>query len=491
MGDPQVELKALDDPSLEEDDILQICRRSDAAEVARKAFMHGGISHTLFRLLLPWFVEDMEKNPNYKRWYRSGMPDYRDFDADLSALHTQLGDKDWPYREILENSGIEVCPTTVVNSRFARENLSREQCISWLEQWRDEHALDEPNLMLALPDTSEEELHEAINENHLYTLLRIAPKPDLSRVLFEKLAANRKWEVRERVAKNMAAPLDILQTLARDRKAEVAAAARENPAFQPETQATVELSWSGKPRQDTLDAISQDELGEAQIDALFTAAETAIDRFYLALLQKPTPAVIDGILKEEDWVKASLAYNPHTPLEILTTLATVDHKDVRFALALNPNLPVAESLTLLQSDNRRLLHYLLATTRHDEVLDAVRQETPDVDNIKGAYAILLNPKSKSSDVGKLITRGNFRHYSDIARRVAQHPNCPAGRFPLLMAFFPKELKANPAYKMQLLEKAKKVQAKPFTKRNLLANAQFKSPKEYECEKFFDDTDTKV
>jgi hypothetical protein len=105
------------------------------------------------------------------------------------------------------------------------------------------------------------------------------------------------------------------------------------------------------------EALNEDELDYSKIGTLVydlygQNLPDEIDDLEYADLAEDTdhPLLLEALSEhDDDWVRAMVASNPHTPASVLTTLAEDEDEDVRFRVASNPNTP-DETLAVLADD---------------------------------------------------------------------------------------------------------------------------------------------
>lgn len=95
------------------------------------------------------------------------------------------------------------------------------------------------------------------------------------------------------------------------------------------------------------EALNEDELDYSKIGALVydlygqNLPDEVDDLEYTDLAEETDhPLLLEALSEnDDDWVRAMVASNPHTPVSVLTTLADDKDEDVRFRVASNPNTP--------------------------------------------------------------------------------------------------------------------------------------------------------
>jgi hypothetical protein len=145
-----------------------------------------------------------------------------------------------------------------------------------------------------------------------------------------------------------------------------------------------------EPNQATFDPAT---IGEADRDQRRQAAESS------------TPAVLRALADDEDpGVRARVALNPSTPLDLLPALELADEQPVRIALAQNPNTPLELLETLARDYSWSAQRIRLAVIRHPNVTPALLETLASDESIQVRNELARLPHIPATARQKLLDR---------------------------------------------------------------------------------------
>ncbi|MBA3469886.1 MAG: hypothetical protein H0T53_09605 [Herpetosiphonaceae bacterium] len=130
--------------------------------------------------------------------------------------------------------------------------------------------------------------------------------------------------------------------------------------------------------------------------------------------QSSTPAVLRALADDDDpGVRARVAQNPHTPLDLLPALELADEQAVRIALARNPNTPL-ELLEKLACDySFSAIRIRLAVIHHPNVTPAVVEKLASDESIQVRNALVrlpqLPPTARQNLLDRALTSALYSH----------------------------------------------------------------------------------
>ena len=160
---------------------------------------------------------------------------------------------------------------------------------------------------------------------------------------------------RDAVASDPATPVDVLEALARDKKAHVRQAVAANPATPMHVRQPLMQAWLKKAGDHKRQSIAANVTTPAVVLEALAEDRSTVVRWEVA--ENPTTplAVLEALAKDKvENVRVGVANNPAAPAALLEALATDGHLDVRRKAAKNASTPRAMLEVLASEADSRL-----------------------------------------------------------------------------------------------------------------------------------------
>lgn len=294
----------------------------------------------------------------------------------------------------------------------------------------------------------------------------LAARKGISEALVQHLASDKSAAVRTALAGNSSVPEKTLLTLAKDKSKKTAQAALKSlPADARDKLLSDELSStpaSSRSDADWLVILRQPQIEPTQ---LMQVAKEASHLLCCAASIHPCAdqSVHNAAYARVDlppWAKLGIALNTHDP-EQQKQLIAVKQADLTLALSSNNHLTHENAIALVKSttNDRALANVANVFINDETVLQQIIVHKPKAEWVT-SLKICLDQKMKATELRKILNKRKYR-YLVLARLIARHPNCPKGSYSKLAYYLPNDLKQNPVYSLQALEKARTAQASPY------------------------------
>lgn len=415
-------------------------------KVAKLVARHPSLSEHVMRSFYYFLPDDVVLNPSYETATQA-----ENWDHNLKTSK--------PYKAL---------PSTWSRASISGGSISATTPWKFkVDYWLLHGAAADKRYIVGIEALSEAFITPFLKDKSAHIRKAIACRSNLSSEFAQLIAKDKAKTVRQALAENSNCPPDVLTILTTDSEPSVVGVALKNASCPEEAIQVARLAAAARPKaiakpvKDLSNADLIALLGDSSTDCSVLEElllfEDAFIAAGVALHNQCSSELLTRLAKSgSDFIKLSVAFNPHTPTDVLQNLLDAKGSALHIGLASNPSLTEEQQLQLVEisSESNRLV--LADTTDSYAVWNALRDSKSPLKSGKKSSAktwrecleIALDPNGKGLYA---LQRGAKTKYLFVAKIIARHPKCPDSLKSNYAFYLFDSLAQNPSIALELLE----------------------------------------